>query len=41
LEITLHVTRKQPTFPFNDDTSLCFGFNESYRTLLGIGNRSI
>jgi len=32
---------KEPIFPFNDDTSLCFGFNVGYRTLLGIGNGSI
>jgi len=29
------------TSPFNDDTSLCFGFNVVYWALLGIGNTGV
>jgi len=29
------------TSPFNDDNSLCFGFNVGYCALLGIGNTGV
>jgi len=37
----LKITYTLPTYPFDDDTSFCFGINVGYRTLLAIGNKSI